>query len=61
MYCAYTRPRFQVSVYKTIGPLLFFVFFVCVLGGGGCACVLGCFSNVTQSITVLVCTPYFLT
>ena len=32
MYCAYTRPRFQVSVYRTIGPLLLF-FFLCVCGG----------------------------
>ena len=22
MFCAYTRPRYQVSVYKTIGPLV---------------------------------------
>ena len=22
MFCAYTRPRFQVSVYRTIGPLI---------------------------------------
>ena len=22
MYCAYTRPRYQVSVYRTIGPLV---------------------------------------
>ena len=21
MFCAYTRPRYQVSVYRTIGPL----------------------------------------
>ena len=27
MFCAYTRPRYQVSVYRTIGPLLFFCFF----------------------------------
>ena len=25
MFCAYTRPRYQVSVYRTIGPLLFFL------------------------------------
>ena len=24
--CAYTRLRYQVSVYRTIGPLLFFCF-----------------------------------
>ena len=23
MFCAYTRPRYQVSVYRTIGPLVF--------------------------------------
>ena len=23
MLCAYTRPRYQVSVYRTIGPLVF--------------------------------------
>ena len=22
MFCVYTRPRYQVSVYKTIGPLV---------------------------------------
>ena len=22
MFCAFTRPRYQVSVYRTIGPLL---------------------------------------
>ena len=22
MFCAYTRPRYQVSVYSTIGPLV---------------------------------------
>ena len=26
MLCAYTRPRYQVSVYRTIGPLVFFLF-----------------------------------
>ena len=25
MFCAYTRPRYQVSVYRTIGPLVFFI------------------------------------
>ena len=24
MLCAYTRPRYQVSVYRTIGPLVYF-------------------------------------
>ena len=24
MFCAYTRPRYQVSVYRTIGPLVYF-------------------------------------
>ena len=28
MFCAYTRPRYQVSVYRTIGPLVFFSFVV---------------------------------
>ena len=23
MFCAYTRPRYQVSVYRIIGPLVF--------------------------------------
>ena len=23
MLCAYTRPRYQVNVYRTIGPLVF--------------------------------------
>ena len=28
MFCAYTRPRYQVSVYRTIDPLVFsFPFF----------------------------------
>ena len=28
MFCAYTRPRYQVSVYRTINPLVFsFPFF----------------------------------
>ena len=33
MLCAYTRPRYQVSVYRTIGPLvfIFFSFFVAIL------------------------------
>ena len=25
MFCAYTRLRYQVSVYRTIGPLVFVV------------------------------------
>ena len=25
MFCAYTRPRYQVSVYRTIGPLVTFL------------------------------------
>ena len=25
MFCAYTRPRYQVSVYRTLCPLVFFV------------------------------------
>ena len=25
MFCAYTRPRYQVSVYRTIGPLVLVV------------------------------------
>ena len=29
MFCAYTRPRYQVSVYTTIGPL------VTIYGHGG--------------------------
>ena len=24
MFCAYTRPRYQMSFYRTIGPLVFF-------------------------------------
>ena len=24
MFCAYTRPRYQVRVYRTIGPLVYF-------------------------------------
>ena len=33
MVCAYTRPRYQVSVYRTIVPLVFIfsVFFVAIL------------------------------
>ena len=23
MFCAYTRPRYQVSIYRTIGPLVY--------------------------------------
>ena len=23
MFCVYTRPRYQVSVYRTIGPLVY--------------------------------------
>ena len=26
MFCALLRPRYQVSVYRTIGPLVLFVF-----------------------------------
>ena len=26
MFCAYTRPRYQVSVYRTIGPLVEIIF-----------------------------------
>ena len=26
MICAFTRPRYQVSVYRTIGPLVYFLF-----------------------------------
>ena len=25
MFCAYTRPRYQVSVYRTIGPLVIII------------------------------------
>ena len=25
MFCAYTRPRYQVSVFMTIGPLFLFI------------------------------------
>ena len=33
MFCAYTRPRYQVRVYRTIGPLVFVLFqvFVAIL------------------------------
>ena len=33
MFCAYTRPRYQVSVYRTIGSLVFIFFqlFVAIL------------------------------
>ena len=24
IFCAYTRPRYQVSIYRTIGPLVYF-------------------------------------
>ena len=45
MFCAYTRPRYQVSIYRAIGPLFFFccfflfvcffvVFFFFFFGGG---------------------------
>ena len=30
MLCAYTRPRYQMSVFRTIGPLLLFVYDVFV-------------------------------
>ena len=29
MFCSYTRPRYQVSVYRTIGSLLVFFFILC--------------------------------
>ena len=49
MFCAYTRPRYQVSVYRTIGPLVVVVvrvfFFVCV-----CVCVF-----IVFSVSVYVC------
>ena len=28
MFCAYTRPIYQVSVYRTIRPLVFFILMV---------------------------------
>ena len=33
MFCAYTKPRYQVSVYRTIDPLVFIFFslFVAIL------------------------------
>ena len=31
MFCAFTRPRYQVSVYKTIGPLVLIHLFTCIL------------------------------
>ena len=35
MFCAYTRPRYQVSVYRTIGPLVcYFCVFLLMEGGG---------------------------
>ena len=33
MFCAYLRPRYQVSVYMTIGPLVFIVFIFQVFRG----------------------------
>ena len=40
MFCAYTRPRYQVSVYRTIGPLVYKLLpflnpWVGGIGGGG--------------------------
>ena len=29
MVCAYMRPRYQVSVYRTIGPLVLIKYTVC--------------------------------
>ena len=29
MFCTYTRPRYQVSVYRTIGPLVLFLMVMC--------------------------------
>ena len=29
MFCAYTRPRYQVSVYRTIGPLVQVLYVLC--------------------------------
>ena len=31
MFCAYTRPRYQVSIYRTIGPLVFNIFVITVI------------------------------
>ena len=31
MFCAFTRPRYQVSIYRTIGPLVCFVVAICDL------------------------------
>ena len=28
MFCACTRPRYQMSVNKTIGPLVYWIFFI---------------------------------
>ena len=28
MFCSYTRPRYQVSVYRTIGPLVYPILFI---------------------------------
>ena len=30
-FCAFTRPRYQVSVYRTIGPLVLHLFYVNVM------------------------------
>ena len=28
MFCAFTWPRYQVSVYRTIGPLVYLILFI---------------------------------
>ena len=30
LFCIYSRPRYQVSVYRTIGPLVLAKFLICI-------------------------------
>ena len=52
MFCAYIGPRYQVSVYRTIGPLI--VVFVCVFTS--LVCVI--FFLITYSVSIIHVTFY---
>ena len=35
MFCTYTRPRYQVSVYRTIDPLVIYVLVILIISHFG--------------------------
>ena len=53
MLCAYTRPRYQVSVYRTIGPLVY-VFYIGNILLAKCQCTISVFLNFPKFLDMQV-------